>query len=709
MYISKLTLANYRNFYRAKVVLDKGVNTIIGANGVGKTNLFRALRLILDQNMLTSAFRMDRDDFHRGLDDWRGHWIVISAEFKDLSSDEAVQALFTHGAGQVDSELVDTATCSLLYRPRKEIRARLAALEVGDVAGLARLREEITAEEYEVLFVGRGKADWTNPVVYKELVGDFEQVRFPALDDLEALGSMLPRQLSLGREVSFAYIPALRDVVGDFQANRLNPLRHLLTMKSGEVDASEFAAITDQVVALNTAIEDWPDVKKVSADIRSTIRNIVGDAYSPSSLSIKSNLPDNAQRLFQSLKLFVGEDGEGYEGGIDEMSLGGANLLYLTLKILEFKYRKERKAVANFLVIEEPEAHIHNHIQKTLFDRIAYDDAQVIYSTHSTQISEVSNVRRMNVLGRDGRRTEVYEPARGLDDAQVRKLQRYLDAVRTNLLFANSVILVEGDAEELLLPSLVKMQFGLSVDELGISIVNVRSTGFQNVASIFHDNRIRKKCAVLTDLDAPYVPTDPVPEGDAAFVEAALRSAKAGDERAESLRTTFANNGWVASFFADHTFEVDFIKSGNVEVLVKIVPDVWVSPTKRTEAIEDLRCGLIERSGRRALAMAEKVGKGWFAVSVADAIDHTVRLPSYVLDAIAFAAPLLSHENWIRIFLYRIKALGEGSASSPSARTELVDALKEYKKGGITLDAVSAKYETCFHDDSLNDVLGRYL
>lgn len=709
MYISKLTLANYRNFYRANVVLDKGVNTIIGANGVGKTNLFRALRLMLDQNMLTSAFRMDQGDFHRGLDDWRGHWIVISAEFKDLSSDEAVQALFTHGAGQVDSEAVDTATCSLLYRPRKEIRARLAALAVGDVAGLASLREEITAEEYEVIFVGRGKADWTNPIVYKGLVGDFEQVRFPALDDLEALGSMLPRQLSLGKEVSFAYIPALRDVVGDFQANRLNPLRHLLAMQSGEVDASEFAAITDQVTALNTAIEDWPDVQKVSAHIRSTIRDTVGEAYSPSSLSIKSNLPDNAQRLFQSLKLFVAEDGEGYEGGIDEMSLGGANLLYLTLKILEFKYRKERKAVANFLVIEEPEAHIHNHIQKTLFDRISYDDAQIIYSTHSTQISEVSNVRRMNVLGRDGRRTEVYKPAHGLNVTQVRKLQRYLDAVRSNLLFANSVILVEGDAEELLLPSLIKMQFGLSVDELGISIVNVRSTGFENVASIFHDDRIRKKCAVLTDLDASYVPTDPVPEGDAAFVAAALRSAKAGAERAESLNTTFAGNGWVASFFADHTFEVDFIKSGNAEVLVKIVPDVWATPAKRIEAIEDLRSGLVERSGRRVLTMAEKVGKGWFAVSVADAIDHTVRTPSYILDAIAFAAPILSRENWTRIFIYRIKVLGKETASSPFALDEFVTALKEHKRGEIALGLVSDKFKACFPDDSLNDILGRYL
>ncbi|MEV9433471.1 AAA family ATPase, partial [Klebsiella quasipneumoniae] len=95
------------------------------------------------------------------------------------------------------------------------------------------------------------------------------------------------------------------------------------------------------------------------------------------SISIRSDLSDEADRLFQSLKLFVGESEELYEGAIHELSLGGANLIYLTLKLLEFKYQKQKQSFANFLVIEEPEAHIHTHIQKTLFDRLNYDDTQV--------------------------------------------------------------------------------------------------------------------------------------------------------------------------------------------------------------------------------------------------------------------------------------------------------------------------------------------
>jgi putative ATP-dependent endonuclease of OLD family len=58
---------------------------------------------------------------------------------------------------------------------------------------------------------------------------------------------------------------------------------------------------------------------------------------------------------------------------------------------------------------------------------------------------------------------------------------------------------VEGDAEEILIPILVKRVLGVSLDELGISLINIRSTGFENVAVLFHDARIQKRCSIITD------------------------------------------------------------------------------------------------------------------------------------------------------------------------------------------------------------------
>lgn len=122
-------------------------------------------------------------------------------------------------------------------------------------------------------------------------------------------------------------------------------------------------------------------------------------------------------------------------------------------------------------------------------------------------ISEVSNVASVNILGRRGPACEAYQPTTGLAPVQVGNIQRYLDAVRSNLLFAKSVVLVEGDAEEILIPILFKKVLGLSLDELGVSLINIRSTGFQNIAVLFHDIQIKKRCRSITDFDAAFIDT----------------------------------------------------------------------------------------------------------------------------------------------------------------------------------------------------------
>jgi len=102
MYISKVTLVNYRNFANANFRFNKGINTIIGENGSGKTNVFRAMRLLLEDSSYQFAFKLDDGDFNRSVGDWRGHWIIISIEFDDISDDEAIQSLFIHGIGNIE-------------------------------------------------------------------------------------------------------------------------------------------------------------------------------------------------------------------------------------------------------------------------------------------------------------------------------------------------------------------------------------------------------------------------------------------------------------------------------------------------------------------------------------------------------------------------------------------------------------------------------
>jgi putative ATP-dependent endonuclease of OLD family len=640
MHITKLSLVNYRNFKNVKFLFNKGINTIIGENGSGKTNIFRAIRLLLDNSMPRSSTRLAEGDFCRALGDWRGHWIVISIEFSDIAGDEASQSLFLHGVGNAEDEVVTRATYNLIFKPKANIRQALAMLPTGDVEALERYLDCITIHDYETVLTGKSVADFNDPVVYKNIVGDFEKVDFPKGLNNPDIGIRLPNILNMPNEVSFTFIKALRDVVSDFHSNRTNPLLTLLKSKSGDISQVEFQPIADLIGELNQEIEGLSDICEVRDDIATTVSDTVGDTYSPNSISIRSSLTNESDQLFQSLKLFVAESNDSYEGAIHEMSLGGANLIYLTLKLLEFKYQKANQSIANFLLIEEPEAHIHTHIQKSLFDNINYENTQIIYSTHSSHISEVSNIKNMNIIGFVDGVCEVFQPSAGLNEEKVGFVQRYLDAIRSNLLFARSVVLVEGDAEEILIPMLLKKVLGLSLDEIGITLVNIRSTGFENIAMLFDNGRIKKRCSIITDLDKAFFdttiyPTDSDP--DKKKKEKALGSQETGLARKGRLDDFCQNNPWVSIFYADHTFEVDFIQASNSIYLKRIIGDVYTQQTKIETATAELSSTDIAISGSRALTMANYQGKGWFALTLGKVIDFKVAIPEYIFDAIKFA------------------------------------------------------------------------
>jgi len=267
MHISKVSLINYRNFENSKFLFSKGINTIIGENASGKTNLFRAIRLLLDNSMRRSAMNLEEMDFSRGLSNWRGHWIIISLEFVEVSQDEEIQALFLHGLGNLENDNVDKATYNLIFRPNKTVRRELSQLDLGNTDGLNQILSDITINDYETVITGKSSVDFNNPNTYQTLVGNFETVSFPDELNSPEIGGKVPPILSMSNVISFTFVRALRDVVSDFHRNRTNPLLNLLKQKSGEIKQEDFYPITQQAKELNETIGELPDVTNVKKNV----------------------------------------------------------------------------------------------------------------------------------------------------------------------------------------------------------------------------------------------------------------------------------------------------------------------------------------------------------------------------------------------------------------------------------------------------------
>jgi len=587
VYIKRLTLRNFRNFKAATFKFtNESVNTILGENASGKTNIFHAMRLVLDDSLPLNARFLSAGDFHRGLGSPVGHWVVIAFEFGGLDETDEELVMANHALAGDASDQVGSYT--FIYRPKISIRQKL--FQISDSDDLLDQKKQqleellktvrIGKEDYEIVAFARTTVDFANDVTYQQLAGDFENVVFPSPheEDAAVIGTAKPAYFSLNHEVTCTFVKALRNVVNDMKYAKTNPLYKLLTYKSAEITGAK--TITETVKQLNEDISDLSQIKQLSGSIRKTLADAVGSTYSPS-INISSNLPENIVELVQSLALVV-EDSLGYQGSgnIEDLSLGGANLIYLALKLYEYEVHREREdKIAHFLLIEEPEAHIHNHIQKTLFSNFHSLKTQVFISTHSAQISSVAKMSALNVISRKSTHSEVYWPANNLDSTETSNIERYLDAMRSTLLFAKGVILVEGDAEQILIPQLVKLILGISLDEMGISIVKMDGTVFKHISTLFHDDRIRNYCAVVTDLDAPFL-TETTDYADDDYLKTLDNARISGEQRKKVLDDHCSGNPFLNAFYAYNTFETELILAGNENIFIATLSSVSLYTTK---------------------------------------------------------------------------------------------------------------------------------
>jgi hypothetical protein len=111
-------------------------------------------------------------------------------------------------------------------------------------------------------------------------------------------------------------------------------LYKLLTLKSKQIDDRK--DIVEDVKEINGKISAIPEIERLSNKISASLLNTVGSTYSK--ILVSSQLPEDFTELIQSLGLVV-EDSLDYNGSgkIDDLSLGGANLIYLALKLYEYE------------------------------------------------------------------------------------------------------------------------------------------------------------------------------------------------------------------------------------------------------------------------------------------------------------------------------------------------------------------------------------
>ena len=129
----------------------------------------------------------------------------------------------------------------------------------------------------------------------------------------------------------------------------------------------------------------------------------------------------------------------------------------MACELLLNQYNEEN---SSFMLIEEPEAHIHAQRQLKLIQSMQTHcntgNQQVIITTHSPLLTSVVKLENL-VLIHNHIAYSMKSDYTMLEDNDYKYLERYLDATKANLFFARGVLIVEGPGEELLLPTIATL------------------------------------------------------------------------------------------------------------------------------------------------------------------------------------------------------------------------------------------------------------
>lgn len=689
MFLKYLQIVNYKNLRSTRFSFVEGVNTVIGENDSGKSNAMTALRILLDDTYYYNTKRLKENDFSDSLGNWKGHWIILSAVFGKITSEdketEVCAGIIPENENEeflksyIKSGENDIGVISLFIRQQKQVRKKLS--EITNIAEFEEERKKIKISDYEFYYTSRAQTDFTDKDIYTKIVGDLEkgQCLDPDEDDDRILGCKLNIADVLDH-ISVVFIDALRDVASELGKPK-NPIRRIIESVESLIKESELNTIKSEIVQLNKSISEVEQVELVGRNINEKLLDMIGMVYSPE-IILQSGLKDDINSLSRYLFMKPSKQKD-----IESLGLGHLNMIYMALKIVEYEVNRTRELI-NIMIIEEPEAHIHTHIQRTLFDKlkVTKDYTQIITTTHSTHLAEVSEVKNINILKSIGSNSISMQPSQGLDEFGKRNLQlknlelsdcieRYLDSKRSVLLFSKGIVLVEGDGEEILIPNLIKNALGVSLDEIGIGMVNVGSVSFEYIASLFSEERIKRTCAIITDEDIQIVET----KSKLYKAEAEKR----GKSRKKKLADLYDTNPWVDSFSTPHTLEVDFALAdarANSGYIIEVVESNYVDANTIRRHKENLKQGTDAACANAVLTLARDMGKGWYATTLSNYIDIAVTVPQYILEAIAFASKeVISIDIVFKMIEYSLNRYDEKEVSDFIRESEAVKTQEERK------------------------------
>lgn len=564
MYVSGLKATGYRNL-DTTVELCEPLAVLVGENNAGKSNVIDALRTVLEVGPRGRRWLTEDDFAHDGHGNRVADELELEVQLSELSDDEQARLV----------------TC---LAPKAGAR-------------IAKIRLKATIGPR-----GRIQTQWFG--------GDSEQA------DLERHAR---------DAVRFVYLPPLRDAATDLRPGRDNKLVSLISALAPK-DHPDRLEIEKAAQLANEAL----DAIQTITDARGHVANRLGAMTGRGRFAQRSGLAFDDPKFDRVVGSLRAKIGQFAALEMRENGLGYNNLLYMAVLLAAIADApKDEEPTLRVLLVEEPEVHLHPQLQDLLMHFLqseAVGATQVVVTTHSPTFASSARVERLTVLARPA--DDVSPVSRlprdfGLDPKQLAYLRRFLDVTKASLFFARAVILVEGVAEQLLVPVIAE-RVGRPLAPNGVAVINVGGVAFPPFTDLFGPDKLPYRLAVISDGDGQPDPDELEDTPPSLSPRAASLQERAGDNVLVTLAT--------------RTLEWDLANAGNSEVMLTALAQVKpVAGPRLAASIEG------QSTAARADAILAKVEdvKGRFAQELAELLSDpaaAIEVPDYLREAIEWVA-----------------------------------------------------------------------
>ena len=596
MYLSNIKLWNFRKFGsegemdlekpNLNLNLTKGLNVIIGENDSGKTAIIDAVKLVLKTHSY-DYIRVENKDFYKTASRFR-----IELTFESLISDEAKN--FTEWLGWTGTGEEAKPFLKINYDIRRQDKRILPA----DVkAGIDDDGYLLSAETKEYL-----KATYLKPLRDAE-------------NELIAKRNSRLSQILLG-DTAFKGKGEEHELVKIFESLS----EELIKYFKGEFE----------IKTTNEAGEEQTIKPQEGKQIKDKIDGYIKGFYGNDNETEFNSSSNDIKSILEKLTLFLKDE--------PNPGLGTLNRLFMAAELLHLN--KSNWSGLRLGLVEELEAHLHPQAQMQVIEAFQKQDTiQLILTTHSPNLASKLKLENL-IICNNGNVFPMGKTYTKLGSDNYKFLEKFLDTTKANLFFAKGVILVEGWAEEILIPSIAKA-IEINLTQKGVSIVNIGHTGFDHYAKIYlrkEEPFMKIPVSVITDCDVRnyekngdnFVKRD----GDTVQREEQKKIADINGN-AEQMVKYFAASKW--------TFEYSLFKSTSLTTVFQNVAKAihtgtdWNTDFEKALAIKLLNKGLkkTEIAYQIANAIDEDLSKPVRTIQIAE--DDETDTINYLVKAIKYA------------------------------------------------------------------------